>query len=156
MVKFVGESDQGGVRLAMRRSDIYVAPSVVAEDGDMEGVPVSIMEAMACGLPVVSTYHSGIPELVHDRVSGYLVPERDVTSLARALVRLVDEPRQRRKLGMAGRGVVERGYDLELLNDRLVELLGEMGSMASRRTPVGPRLVASGRAPRTVGARRGR
>ena len=155
-VKLVGESDQDGVRLAMRRSDIFVAPSVVAEDGDMEGVPVSIMEAMACGLPVVSTYHSGIPELVHDKVSGYLVPERDVPALARALQCLVDEPRQRRKLGMAGRGVVERGYDLEQLNDRLAELLGEMRSAARRRTALGPRLVASSSAAHRAGARRER
>ena len=141
-VHLVGESNQAGVRAAMRRSDIFVAPSVVAEDGDMEGVPVSIMEAMACGLPVVSTLHSGIPELVHDRVTGYLVPERDVASLGRALVRLVDAPRLRRKLGMAGRGVVERSYDLDALNDRLVELLGEMGSASARRPgAIGPRLV---------------
>ena len=142
-VKLVGESDQAGVRTAMRRSDVFVAPSVVAEDGDMEGVPVSIMEAMACGLPVVSTLHSGIPELVRDRTTGYLVPERDAASLARALVRLVDEPRLRRKLGMAGRGVVERGYDLDKLNDRLVELLAEMGTAAARhQRATGPRLVA--------------
>ena len=133
----------------MRRSDIFVAPSVVAEDGDMEGVPVSIMEAMACGIPVVSTLHSGIPELVRDRVTGYLVPERDVDSLARVLTRLVEEPRLRRKMGMAGRGVVERGYDQDRLNDRLVELLAEMGSVAVRRSSaIGPRLVG-----RTAGAR---
>jgi colanic acid/amylovoran biosynthesis glycosyltransferase len=142
-VKLVGESDQAGVRTAMRRSDVFVAPSVVAEDGDMEGVPVSIMEAMACGLPVVSTLHSGIPELVRDRITGYLVPERDAAALAQALVRLVDEPRLRRKLGMAGRGVVERGYDLDRLNDRLVELLAEMGTAAARhQRATGPRLVA--------------
>lgn len=144
-VEFVGESDQAGVRSAMRRSDIFVAPSVVASDGDMEGVPVSIMEAMACGIPVVSTFHSGIPELVHDKITGYLVPERDVASLTRALGRLVDEPRLRRKLGMAGRGVVERGYDLDTLNDRLVELLGEMGSAAQRRVAIGPRLAVGSR-----------
>lgn len=153
-VKLVGEADQAGVRTAMRRSDIFVAPSVVAEDGDMEGVPVSIMEAMACGLPVVSTRHSGIPELVHDKVTGYLVPERDVPSLARALLLLVDEPRRRRKMGMAGRGVVEHGYDVEALNDRLVELLSEMGSAAERPIAIGPRLVAGGLGAGAGGGRR--
>ena len=145
VVSFVGECNQEEVRTAMRRADIFVAPSVVAEDGDMEGVPVSIMEAMACGLPVVSTFHSGIPELVHDKVTGYLVPERDAASLARALARLVGDPRQRRKLGMAGRGVVERGYDEDALNDRLVELLAGMRSAARRHSAVGPRLVVGER-----------
>ncbi|HET7620260.1 MAG TPA: glycosyltransferase [Gemmatimonadaceae bacterium] len=125
-VKLVGESNQDGVRAAMRGADIFVAPSVVAEDGDMEGVPVSIMEAMACGLPVVSTLHSGIPELVRDKVSGFLVPERDSYALSHAFTRLVDDPRLRRRMGNAGRTAVERGYDLDDLNDRLVDLLATM------------------------------
>lgn len=123
VVRLEGEKDQGGVGEAMRQAHLFLAPSVTADDGDMEGIPVSIMEAMACGLPVVSTLHSGIPELVHDRVSGLLVPERDVDSLERALRYLVDQPRQWRKMGIAGRGVVESEYNVDLLNDRLVELL---------------------------------
>jgi colanic acid/amylovoran biosynthesis glycosyltransferase len=135
-VKLVGEVDQGTVRAAMGRADIFVAPSVVAEDGDMEGVPVSIMEAMARGLPVVSTMHSGIPELVRDKVSGYLVPERDPFALSHALARLVHDPRLREKMGDAGRGIVERGYDLDELNDRLVDLLAGLSAAHGR-----PRLV---------------
>jgi len=126
-VQLVGEMDQGGVRDAMRDADIFVAPSVVAEDGDMEGVPVSIMEAMACGLPVVSTRHSGIPELVHDGESGYLVRERDPLALARALTRLAGDAALRARMGVAGRHAVQRGYDLDALNDRLIDLLGSMG-----------------------------
>jgi colanic acid/amylovoran biosynthesis glycosyltransferase len=135
-VQLAGESDQAGVRSAMGSADIFVAPSVVAEDGDMEGVPVSIMEAMARGLPVVSTLHSGIPELVRDKVSGYLVRERDAFALSLALARLVADPRLRHRMGMAGRGIVERGYDLDELNDRLVDLLAAMGSPHAH-----PRLV---------------
>ncbi|HET7550122.1 MAG TPA: glycosyltransferase [Gemmatimonadaceae bacterium] len=135
-VEFAGESDQAGVRRAMGSADIFVAPSVVAEDGDMEGVPVSIMEAMARGLPVVSTLHSGIPELVRDKVSGYLVPERDAFALSRALARLVAAPQLRHRMGMAGRRIVERSYDLDDLNDRLVELLAAMRAPRAR-----PRLV---------------
>jgi colanic acid/amylovoran biosynthesis glycosyltransferase len=125
-VRLMGEMDQRGVREAMLHSDIFVAPSVVAEDGDMEGVPVSIMEAMASRLPVVSTLHSGIPELVHDGISGLLVPERDSAGLARALARLTDDAGLRRRMGIAGRQVVEHDYDLDGLNDRLVGLLASM------------------------------
>lgn len=126
VVRLEGEMNQAGVRDAMHDSDIFVAPSVVAEDGDMEGVPVSIMEAMACGLPVASTFHSGIPELVRDGVTGFLVRERDARTLSFALARLVDDALLRRRMGMAGRRAVGRGYDLDDLNDRLVDLLASM------------------------------
>ncbi len=138
-VRLVGEADQDGVREAMLDSDVFVAPSVVAEDGDMEGVPVSIMEAMACGLPVVSTRHSGIPELVHHGESGFLVRERDPLALARALARLAGDASLRRRMGRAGRRAVERGYDLAVLNDRLVGLLASMGARRAR-----PRIVRGG------------
>ena len=73
----IGWQTQPAVRDLLADSDILVAPSVTAEDGDEEGIPVAIMEAMATGLPVISTWHAGIPELVDDGVSGLLVPERD-------------------------------------------------------------------------------
>lgn len=135
-VTLVGEMNQAGVREAMLDCDIFVAPSVTADDGDMEGVPVSIMEAMASGLPVVSTVHSGIPELVRDGTSGLLVPERDPAALCRALARLANDPYLRRRMGIAGRHAVERGYDLDDLNDRLVDLLASMKALRPH-----PRLI---------------
>jgi colanic acid/amylovoran biosynthesis glycosyltransferase len=75
----------------------------------------------------VSTRHSGIPELVHDGESGYLVRERDPLALARALTRLAGDAALRARMGAAGRRAVQRGYDLDALNDRLIDLLGSMG-----------------------------
>lgn len=123
MVQLLGDGDQARVARAMRRAHLFVAPSVTAADGDMEGIPVSLMEAMACGLPVVSTYHSGIPELVVDGVTGFLTPERDVDALALALQHLVEHPARWPAMGAAARAVVERQHSIEVLNDRLVELL---------------------------------
>lgn len=74
----------------LRAAHVFALLSVVAENGDMEGIPVSIMEAMATGLPIVSTYHSGIPELVEDQQSGFLVHERDVNACADAFENLAE------------------------------------------------------------------
>ena len=63
-------------------ADLFLLPSVTGENGDMEGIPVALMEAMAVGIPVVSTQHSGIPELIEAGQSGWLVPEYDVQALA--------------------------------------------------------------------------
>lgn len=68
--------------------DAFVHPSVTSEDGDMEGIPTSICEAMACGLPVISTWHSGIPEAIDDGESGFLVQERDAEGLCNSMISL--------------------------------------------------------------------
>jgi colanic acid/amylovoran biosynthesis glycosyltransferase len=130
VVTLSGERDQDAVSHAMREAHVLLAPSVTASDGDMEGIPVVLMEAMASGLPVVSTHHSGIPELVADGVSGLLVPERDVEALTAALRQLVEHPERWAAMGRAGREVVAREYDADVLNERLVELLGHAGAPA--------------------------
>ncbi|MAE22111.1 MAG: colanic acid biosynthesis glycosyltransferase WcaL [Pseudomonas sp.] len=81
-VQFLGFCSQNKVKELLQESDVFLLPSVTSKTGDMEGVPVALMEAMAIGLITVSTYHSGIPELIEDRVSGFLAPERDYTEIA--------------------------------------------------------------------------
>jgi colanic acid/amylovoran biosynthesis glycosyltransferase len=98
-----------------------LAPSVSAADGDMEGIPVTIMEAMARGLPVVSTVHSGIPELVIDRVNGYLAPERNAEKLADCLRELALHPERWDEMGSRGREHVEMHFNVNRLNHELVE-----------------------------------
>ena len=92
----------------MADSDILLAPSVTSKDGDQEGIPVVLMEAFANGLPVISTYHSGIPELVQDGISGFLVPERDVDALKEKINQLILQSELRSRMGLAGRKYVER------------------------------------------------
>ena len=104
------------------KSQIFVAPSVTASDGNQDA-PINVLkEAMAMGLPVVSTYHGGIPELVEDGISGFLVPERDVDALAEKLGYLIEHPEIWPQMGKAGRAYVEKNYDINRLNDRLVEI----------------------------------
>jgi colanic acid/amylovoran biosynthesis glycosyltransferase len=122
-VAFEGRHGQEAVRQGIERSDVLVAASVTAADGDEEGIPNVLKEAMACGLPVVGTRHAGIPELVEDGVSGWLVPERDEGALATVLERLAREPERWPAMGRAGRAKVEREYDIHRLNDQLAGML---------------------------------
>ncbi|HEY9838594.1 MAG TPA: glycosyltransferase, partial [Vampirovibrionales bacterium] len=81
-----------------------------------------LKEAMAMGLPVISTYHGGIPELVQDGISGFLVPERDAQGLAQKIKLLIEHPEWWFQLGEAGRREVEKNYNINTLNDRLVDI----------------------------------
>jgi colanic acid/amylovoran biosynthesis glycosyltransferase len=125
-VQFLGWVEQEQIRRLLEDAHILVAPSVTAQDGDQEGIPNVLKEAMATGLPVVSTHHSGIPELVQNGVSGFLVAERDVEALAERLAFLIDHPETWPELGRAGRRKVEAGFDVERLNDRLVALYAKL------------------------------
>jgi colanic acid/amylovoran biosynthesis glycosyltransferase len=84
------------------------------------------MEAMATGIPVVSSFHSGIAELVEDGVSGLLLPERDVEGIASALARLLTTPEEGRKFALAARGKVMADYNIETLNRQLATRFREL------------------------------
>jgi glycosyltransferase involved in cell wall biosynthesis len=89
----------------------------------MEGIPVALMEPLACEVPVVSTRTSGIPELVEEGVTGLLVPPQDPLALADALQRLANDPELGRRLGRAGREKVLREFDLTDTTARLAQLM---------------------------------
>jgi len=111
----------------------------------MEGIPVALMEAMASGVPVVATRHSGIPELVEDKVSGLLVPERDTDALAAAFRWLVERPERWMGMALAAHDAVERSFNGERLNDELVAMLENVRARGSREVGVGSpsRIVSS-------------
>ena len=121
-VRLVGARSHDEVIPMLRDAHILLAPSVTASNGDQEGLPVVVVEGMAMGLPIVSTLHSGIPELVEDGVSGFLVPERDVDALTDHLACLIDHPERWPVMGRAGRARIEAEYDIRRSNDRLVAL----------------------------------
>ena len=125
-VHLLGWREQEDVIKIMQHADILLVPSVTGRNGNQEGIPVVLMEALAQGKPVVSTYHSGIPELVKDNRSGFLVPEHDVSGLAEKLEYLLAHPEIWWKMGQEGRSHVERNYDINKLNDRLVALFQEL------------------------------
>jgi len=121
-VTFLGELSDAEVEVLRRDSDLFIHPSVTATDGDTEGCPLAIQEAQACGMPVLSTFHGGIPDLVINGVSGFLVPERDVDALTERLDYLIQHPELWPDMGRAGRQFVEEHFDITKLNQRLVEI----------------------------------
>lgn len=121
-VKLLGPVDEEELLNIYKESHIFILPSVTSREGDQEGIPVVLMEAQATGLPVISTQHSGIPEVVINGKSGFLVPEKDVNALAEKLEYLIEHPEIWPKMGYAGRKYVEEHYDIDKLNDQLVEI----------------------------------
>jgi len=118
-VRFAGVLRPPEVAECVRTSDVALVPSVVARNQDREGSPTVAKEASACGVPVIGTYHAGIPEIIEDGTTGLLVPERHVEALAEALTRLLDDPDLRSEMGRAGRAKMEREFRLE---DRVAAL----------------------------------
>jgi glycosyltransferase involved in cell wall biosynthesis len=118
-VKFAGRVVKNQISDLMRESDVFVHHSITAADGDMEGIPTVIMEAMSTGLVVLSTFHSGITELVDDGVDGYLVAERDVDGYLQKLLGLVDSDPE---LSKRARRKIENEFDITKQNAKLVEI----------------------------------
>ncbi len=121
-VNFLGEVKQDEVLKLYENAHVLIQPSVTAKNGEQEGIPVVLMEAQACGLPVISTYHSGIPEVVIDGKSGFLVPEKDVDALAERVEYLIEHSEVWPEMGKYGRKFVEERYDIKKLNQQLVEI----------------------------------
>lgn len=134
-VQLLGWKDQPEIIAVLQASHIFIAPSVTAKNGDQDA-PVNVLkEAMAIGLPVISTYHGGIPELIEDGVSGFLVPERDPDAIALKICHLIDHPQSWLQIASAARAQVEQNYDLHQLNDQLVDVYTQLLANGSvRRT----------------------
>ena len=134
-VRLLGNRPQDEIRRLLDAADAVVLPSVVTADGMMDGIPVALMEAMATGVPVVSTRVSGIPELVEDGRTGLLAPEKDAPALAGALERLYRDPELARRLARSGREHVLLRFNLQRnarqLRDRLAAAAGRPGSPAA-------------------------
>jgi colanic acid/amylovoran biosynthesis glycosyltransferase len=95
-----------------KKHDIFLAPSMRGSDGETEGgAPVTLIEMSAFGMPIVSTLHCDIPEVILDGKSGYLVPEKDADALADRLEYLITHPEQWEKMGQTGRQHIEQEYD---------------------------------------------
>jgi glycosyltransferase involved in cell wall biosynthesis len=132
-----------------------VLPSVTSRDGQMEGIPVALMEAMAAGVPVIATRLSGIPELVRDGEGGLLVPERDPAALAAAMERVAADPALAARLADGGRRAVRERFDRSRNVARLAGLFEE--ALAPRRAAArgGDARRTGGAAPRVSAASSG-
>jgi colanic acid/amylovoran biosynthesis glycosyltransferase len=112
-VRLVGPKSQTQIVHQLASASVFVLPAVVDPDGARDNLPTVIMEAMAAGLPVVSTSVGGIPEMVLQDETGFLVPSGDYVALADAIEKVIADPALARKLGQAGRQRAEAFFSIE-------------------------------------------
>ncbi len=124
-VSFRGSLPHRAVATLMQSSSVVCQPSVTAADGDAEGLPTVVLEAAATARPLVATRHSGIPEIIVDGKTGFLVAERDVEALADRLLSLLGNVELRKRMGEAGRKRIEEKFDLRKQAKRLEEIYSE-------------------------------
>jgi glycosyltransferase involved in cell wall biosynthesis len=125
-VRLLGPMGQQDLFAEYRRASVFCLPCRVAEDGDRDGIPNVLLEAMACGLPVVTTGISGIPELIADGRNGFLVRPDDPAALASAMSRIQDDPEAARRLAREARTTVLERFDGDRLARGLADLFREV------------------------------
>jgi len=118
-IRLLGPMPHEAIVERLNDTDIMLAPSVTARSGDQDAPVNTLKEAMAMELPVIATRHGGIPELVEDGQTGYLVPERDPDALAAAIAKLHGERARWADMGRRGRRRVVETYDQRVVTDRL-------------------------------------
>ncbi len=121
-----GPLQQPEIKRLLAAADVFVLPCVVAADGDVDGIPVALIEAMACGCPVISTRVSGIGELLDEGRAGILLDPGDPQQLATALERLIAEPDLVADLSQRGRERIERDFDLARETAKLARFFAEI------------------------------
>jgi glycosyltransferase involved in cell wall biosynthesis len=121
-VSFTGFVSQEQLREIYYRSHIFLHPSQIGRDGNQEGVPNSMLEAMASGLPVFATEHGGIPEAIENAVTGVLVPEQDHEALSRALLSATQDPIFLSRIARSAAEVVGKNFDLRTQAQRLDDI----------------------------------
>ena len=129
-VTFAGALPHAEVAALLATADVLMAPSVTTANGDRESGTMVVKEASASGAVPLCTWHGGLPEIVDDGRTGYLVPERDVAALARRLEQLLADPALRRRFAEAGRAKMLAEYDNRLRVAALEDAYDEV--LASR------------------------
>jgi colanic acid/amylovoran biosynthesis glycosyltransferase len=121
-VRFLGAASQDRIQELYYDSDIFLLPSVTTRKQDHEGQALTVQEAQASGMPVITTLHNGIPEGVLEGESAFLVPERDTVALADRLAYLLEHPEEWARMGRAGHDFVRSTYGVPALTERLVKI----------------------------------
>lgn len=120
-VEFIGFVSHEEAKVLLQEADVFVHHSITPDDGDEEGIPNAIMEAMAMELPIISTYHAGIPELVKTEINGYLVPEKDIEIYSKRMHDILKWTRLK-----VNRETIEKEFEINYHVKKLEEFYLEM------------------------------
>lgn len=130
-VRFLGVQSRASLLQRLRAADVLVAPSVPSSDGRREGIPVVLMEGMACGLAVVASRLSGIPELINSDRVGCLCEPKDVDALTETLQRLAADDALRLRLGTAARQRIETAFSVDANAAKLIDMFHDAAGIPS-------------------------
>lgn len=125
-IHLTGPMEQSKLYEEYTRASAFCLPCRVLDNGDRDGIPNVLMEAMACGLPVITTGVSGIPEIIHDGINGQLIPPDNPAALADALLSLERDPRRARKLAVEAQATVQEHFDGDRFAVQLAALFREV------------------------------
>lgn len=125
-VTFHGSQPRDVVKEFMSLADIYILNSRIAEDGDTEGLPNSILEAMACGCAVISTRHSGIPEAIDNEINGLIVEEKNNMQLCAAILKLLSDPDYRKDIGKNAQNKARKKFDIQVMINEIEQVYREV------------------------------
>jgi glycosyltransferase involved in cell wall biosynthesis len=139
-VRFLGFLDNPTLLRALPDYDVFVHPSRTTLSGDREGIPNSLLEAMANGVPVVATRHSGIPEAVVDTKNGLLIDRADPEALARAVEKLLDHPELYANVSRAAHDTIAARFSISACARALEASYWEAMTLAQARSAGPPRL----------------
>lgn len=125
-VELPGVFNKKQLKMWLRQSAAFVQHSVTAENGDQEGTPVAILEALASGTPVVSTKHTGINDIIVNGKTGYLVDEYDVDDMASKMILILDDPAKSKEIGTAGREFVRQNLTFKRHMEKINQIIHEL------------------------------
>lgn len=128
-VRLLGARPQQEVIEKIQEASVFALPCLIGEDGNRDGLPTVLLEAMALGTACVSTDVTGIPEILHPEETGLQVPQRDPLALANALERLLFNSDLRLRLAVNARGLIEKNFDIERNTAKLREVFAKARSL---------------------------
>lgn len=129
-VRLVGPRPQAEIIDIVRHATVFAAPCVVGNDGNRDGLPTTLLEAMALGTPCIATDVTAIPEVIRDGTTGLLVRQHDVPGLADAITRLLDDGDLRGALAGEARSLIEQDFNIKTNTARLRAIFGQVGEPA--------------------------
>tara|TARA_R110002049_G_scaffold137129_4_gene297019 strand:+ start:467 stop:1666 length:1200 start_codon:yes stop_codon:yes gene_type:complete len=121
-IEFKGPVSNREIPGYLQRSAITIFPSIVAENGDQEGTPVAVMEALSCECATIVSNYPGARDIIEDGENGLLIDQKAPDQIARAIIYFLQNPDMRQKMGAAGRKTVQRDYDWRIISARFLAL----------------------------------